>query len=160
MTLGQDRVVLEFLKDSRVPDPHDRVQREVRSRAELSGRRAGSAFVITGGTTVTGQTACSTTAWLTEPRSSSVKPPRPLDPTTRRSAPAESSTSASAGFRSSTTVRRMSTPAGGAVHLVQERLKELLGLVAEGLLELGSIPQRDGHLLRWRFPDRGHDRAR
>ena len=54
------------------------------------------------GTTTTGQTACSTAAWLTDPSSSSEKPPRPRDPTTSRSASTDSLTSASAGCRSST----------------------------------------------------------
>jgi transposase len=42
------------------------------------------------GTTTTGQTACRTAAWLTDPSSSSEKPPRPRDPTTSRSASTDS----------------------------------------------------------------------
>src|SRR4029453_2867967 len=56
-----------------------------RSSCRLSQGRGGSCRQRSsrdGGTTTTGQTACSTAAWLTDPSSSSEKPPRPRDPTT------------------------------------------------------------------------------
>src|SRR5262249_47027188 len=48
-------------------------------------------------TMTTGQVACWTTCWLTDPSSSVLKPPRPRLPTTIRSTSAPRSSSASAG---------------------------------------------------------------
>ena len=48
--------------------------------------------------TTTGQAACATTCWLTEPSSMPAKPPCPRDPTTSRSAPWDMSISTLAGF--------------------------------------------------------------
>jgi hypothetical protein len=55
-------------------------------------------------TTVTGQRAWWTHCWLTDPSSSSLKPPRPREPTTSRSASADISTSTWAGGPSMTAV--------------------------------------------------------
>jgi len=49
------------------------------------------------GMTATGQGACWRTAWLTEPRSMPVKPPRPRAPTTTRRASDDWRSSSSAG---------------------------------------------------------------